>query len=441
MTKQKKIVYLIVLLFLIIIGALFTWLILQNSGHVGKEITTVLISPTPTPLVIDYDTVLTNQSDQYNPTFDRLATAAAILNWATLRRDYRGAYLYSDLCQWEGERVVCTINRDGASNNRLGGPAIWARYNYWLATADEKELKRLTDDLIAYQTIANGDDWLIQSNLLNCWYLLPVVTSDKLAITETMKQAARDICIHSNDESNAWYDHNDYYEYGALSDDEYQVLIDTYQEQINQKLQLLLADNWNYDLENDELIKIYQDNLHRQDVQWIFTDWSKYTIDAAARLQLVATEDKAKTKMVLYRLYSGALSNIFYQYQNGQELSTLTLSYLATATKTMQNNLNNPLLSQYLQMIQTQLATSVIAENNNLSEQVVEMALNDYILHQEDYQADSNRFLNLLINYYQKNLDSIYQGGAHVLLLRNILQNHLVKDNLVFAGLLTIGSK
>lgn len=374
--------------------------------------------------------IVATPSEEIDPTqTERLQAAKNILSWITSQKDERNTYLALSQCTPdETNSIVCTPDLESV-NNRLGSPVMWARYQYWLTTKDSAELTLLEQDINSYYALVENNDWSIQTNLLNCYYLLPIVKSQETGISNSMKEKARFICNKSYDE--AGFSVNE----EGREIDISQPDLATTTSQINQKILYILGQSSNYQPETDNFIQLIP---FAESNETYLIDWSTYTTEFIASRQINQENYPLET---IYYFYNGALS--YFIYQNQHNLQLVDLSQITTATASFislsPNNIN--LINQFLTQLKAQLsAQTLVALNtlivNNDYFTLTTLAQNQAIINQTS--STEATFLDALWQIYQNNYRSIYQTSAQEVLIDGLSDFKAILPNAIFSGLLSL---
>ena len=374
--------------------------------------------------------IVATPSEEIDPTqTERLQAAKNILSWITSQKDERNTYLALSQCTPnEANSIVCTPDLESVSN-RLGSPVMWARYQYWLATKDSVELTLLEQDINSYYALVENNDWSIQTNFLNCYYLLPIVKSQETGISNSMKEKARFICNKSYDE--AGFSVNE----EGREIDISQPDLATATSQINQKILYILGQSSNYQPETDNFIQLIP---FAESNETYLIDWSTYTTEFIASRQINQENYPLET---IYYFYNGALS--YFIYQNQHNLQLVDLSQITAATASFislsPNNIN--LINQFLTQLKAQLsAQTLVALNtlivNNDYFTLTTLAQNQAIINQTS--STEATFLDALWQVYQNNYRSIYQTSTQEVLIDGLSDFKAILPNAIFSGLLSL---
>ena len=136
---------------------------------------------------------------------DKLEAAKSVLEHLRLQRDHRGMYTDIGVCYSDasGERRWCELSD---MSNRAGMSVIWARWKYFELTRDVTERVELQRDLVAYEKLLDGDEYMVQNDYYNCIFMDEVANNDILE--ERFKNIARRVCLESTNESFSEWDYS-----------------------------------------------------------------------------------------------------------------------------------------------------------------------------------------------------------------------------------------
>lgn len=118
-----------------------------------------------------------------------LKIAKTNLDWMDKNRDERGLYQIGKMCDY----TKMTECQETLPSNRSGIPVMWARFNYYLASGDKKELAILKQDIDNYADLNKAK--LIQNNSWNCKLMIDLSKSSFFSVEE--KEKIEKICFDS----------------------------------------------------------------------------------------------------------------------------------------------------------------------------------------------------------------------------------------------------
>ena len=131
---------------------------------------------------------------------EQLEFASENINWMKTSVDSRGLYTDINTCNYDAnsDSWSCSV---GAPSNRAFLPVIWAEYQYYLTTGDEKVLNQLKTDIATVQSVIfDSELYEIQNNYYNCLFMADILTDKKAVFTEKEKNTLQAICLNSTNE-------------------------------------------------------------------------------------------------------------------------------------------------------------------------------------------------------------------------------------------------
>lgn len=159
--------------------------VIDASLSSGSIQPTIQVS-TPILSTIDVSIIPTGQpasiAEDFTSTF--LSVAEKSLACLDKMRDSRGAYLFDRKCSLPD---TC---EDSTGNNHSSPRPIWARYEHFLRTQDNKDLEMIDKDL----TVNINKIPLIQNDFWNCKLMYDIWKNPNL--DTALKDKAKQVCIH-----------------------------------------------------------------------------------------------------------------------------------------------------------------------------------------------------------------------------------------------------
>lgn len=223
--QGKKYLLLIIGASILILAIIIAVISITNQTKSNQELqdSSVIVHSQDNPLFKTFDDkVALADSDEIHKADSReyqLELANQVLNWTDQQRDDRDIYSDQILCNYTGGDIQECINFE---SNRAFLPALWARYQNYLTTGNQKQLAILKNDIqTARTTIIDDDQFVIQNNFYDCAFMQDMLDDNNDVLTEYEKESLRLFCTESIYE--LFYDSS--HPYANLNENEFDTII------------------------------------------------------------------------------------------------------------------------------------------------------------------------------------------------------------------------